>query len=72
MKPLTAKQLIRVLQANGFLLSRQKGSYMIWRHSVTGRIVPVPLHRKNKPLPIGTFLAIVRQSGIAREEFENK
>ncbi|OGL60633.1 hypothetical protein A3H10_00770 [Candidatus Uhrbacteria bacterium RIFCSPLOWO2_12_FULL_46_10] len=70
MRPMTARQVIRVLRANGFVLSRQRGSHMIWRHSEKGIIVPVPLHGQSKPIHIGTLLAIVKQSKIPKEEFE--
>lgn len=40
MRPLTAKKLICVLIANGFILARQKGSHAIYRHSNNGIIVP--------------------------------
>lgn len=33
-------------------------------------MVPVPLHGCNKVLPIGTFLAIVKQSGIDPQKFK--
>lgn len=69
MHPLNAQQLIVILRKHGFILVRQKGSHMIWRHETLGTIVPVPLHGKSKPLPIGTFLEIVKQSKIPREEF---
>lgn len=69
MHPLNAQQLIAILKRNGFVLARQKGSHMIWRHETLGIIVPIPLHGKTKPLPIGTFLEIVKQSKIPREEF---
>ena len=43
---------------------------MIFRHPHTNIAVPVPLHGGNKPLPLGTFLAIVKQSKIPKEEFK--
>ena len=69
---MTARQVIRVLRANGFVLSRQRGSHMIWRHFSTGTIVPVPvpLHGQSKPIPVGTILAIIKQSKIPKKEFE--
>lgn len=70
MRPLTAKKLISVLLANGFMLVRQKGSHAIYRHANNGIMVPVPLHGKNKPIFIGTFLAIVKQSKISPEKFK--
>lgn len=71
MKSLTAKQLTKILIRNGFELSRQKGSHAIYKNQ-TGQMVPVPMHGGNKPMPIGTFLAIMKQSQIDPGEFEQK
>jgi len=70
MRPMTAKKLIAVLAANGFILSRQKGSHQIYRHQDSNLIVPVPTHGQNKPLPVGTLLAIIKQSKIPKNKFE--
>lgn len=70
MRPLTAREVIKILEANGFALSRQKGSHMIFKNLATGTIVPVPSHGGNKPIHIGTFLAIVKQSRLSREMFK--
>ena len=70
MHSLNAKKLLQILKENGFVLSRQKGSHMIWKNPKNGIIVPVPLHGKSRPIPIGTFLAIVKQSKIPKEKFE--
>jgi len=43
---------------------------MIWRHSQSGIIVPVPLHGKSKPIFIGTLMAIIKQSKIPKEKFK--
>jgi len=69
MRPITAKKLIAILTANGFKLSRQKGSHQIFRHQVSHIIVPVPLHGKNRPILIGTLLAIIKQSKIPKNKF---
>ena len=70
MKPLTAKRLIQIIEQEGFHLSRQKGSHRIYRHSQKGVMVAVPMHGGNKVLLIGTFLAIVKQSGIGLQRFK--
>ena len=70
MRPITAKKLLAILTDNGFVLSRQKGSHQIYRHKIFGIIVPVPLHGKNKPIPIGTLVAIIKQSKIPKEKFK--
>jgi len=69
MHPITAKKLIKILKANNFRLSRQKGSHFIYKNIESGIIVPVPFHGKNKPILIGTLLAIVKQSKIPKEKF---
>jgi predicted RNA binding protein YcfA (HicA-like mRNA interferase family) len=70
MKPLSYRKIFKILEKNGFEISRQKGSHVIFKHREKNIIVPVPLHNKNKPLPIGTFLAIVKQSKIPKEDFK--
>ena len=70
MKSITAGKLIRILRENGFTLSRQKGSHMIWKDTENNIIVPVPLHGKSKPIPIGTLMAIIKQSKISKEKFK--
>jgi len=70
MKPLGAKSLIKILLENGFVVSRQKGSHVIFRNHQSGIIVPVPLHGKSKPISIGTFLSIIKQSKIPKEKFK--
>ena len=70
MRSLTAKQIVKTLIKHDFVLSRQKGSHQIYRHKQLGIIVPVAFHGGNKPIPIGTFLAIVKQSKIPKFEFK--
>ena len=69
MRPITAKKLIKILLAHGFILTRQKGSHAIYRND-DGVVVPVPMHGKNKPIHIGTFMAIIKQSKISKDEFK--
>lgn len=70
MRPLTAKQIIKILLENGFVLSRQKGSHQIYRHGASGIMVPVPFHAGNKPIFVGTFLEIVKQSKLSKDKFK--
>ena len=70
MRPLTAKQLVVILLANGFVLTRQRGSHQIYRNATVGVTVPVPLHAGNHPIHIGTFMAIVKQSKLPKKLFE--
>lgn len=70
MKPLNAKKTIKILLENGFILVRQKGSHQIFKHSINGNMVIVASHNKNKPIKIGTFLTIIKQSKLPPEKFE--
>lgn len=63
----SSKEVIRVLERNGFTLKSQKGSHC--KYVKENRIVIVP-HPKPH-LPIGTFLSIVRQSGLDKKDFGN-
>jgi predicted RNA binding protein YcfA (HicA-like mRNA interferase family) len=49
---------------------RQKGSHVVMQKATDSSTitVPVPLHSE---LRIGTLQAIIRQSGVARSEFES-
>ncbi len=63
----TAKDVLRVLRKNGFVLVGQKGSHKKLRHQ-NGAQVIVPDHG-NKPLPIGTLKSIIDGGRIDREDF---
>lgn len=63
---LKPREIIKIIERNGFELDRVKGSRHISYHKETIRRVVVPLH--NKDLPKGTLAAILRQAGLSREE----
>ncbi|MCH8263496.1 MAG: type II toxin-antitoxin system HicA family toxin [Proteobacteria bacterium] len=63
----SSKKIISVLEQNKFELIKQKGSHKKFR-SPEGRTVIVPDPKKE--IPIGTFLSIVRQSGLNRSDFD--
>lgn len=64
--PLTSKEVIRILEKNGFELDRVSGSHHIYIHPESKHRVIVPFHRKD--LPRGTLLEILRQAGIKPDE----
>jgi len=66
---LSGQEVRQILQQNGFVMVRQRGSHMIMqkRASNTTITVPVPDHRE---LRIGTLASIIRQAKLARELFE--
>lgn len=62
----TAKQLIKKLKQFGFQLDHVTGSHYIFRHPDSGQRAVVPYHFKT--LPKGTFLAILREAGLTKED----
>ena len=65
---LTGKELIRLLEQNGFEVVRVNGSHHRMRH-VDGRVTTVPVHG-NSDLPKGLLRKIVREDlVISMDEF---
>jgi len=65
--PLTARKVIRVLEAIGFERIRQSGSHATFRHP-DGRWTIVSIH-PGKTIPRGTLRKILRDAGLTVEEF---
>jgi predicted RNA binding protein YcfA (HicA-like mRNA interferase family) len=64
----SGKEVCRIMESEGFVQVRQRGSHIIMQRKVAGvtTTVPVPDHRT---LRIGTLQAIIRQSGLAKDKF---
>lgn len=67
-KVYTPKEVIKKLKKLGFIEDRQSGSHKILYHPKEKTRAVIPFHLKI--LPKGTFLAILRESKITKEEFE--
>jgi predicted RNA binding protein YcfA (HicA-like mRNA interferase family) len=61
------QHLIKLLELKGFLLKRITGSHHVFFHPELRKIIVVPVHGK-KDIPNGTFLSIIKQAGISKEE----
>jgi len=70
LRVLSGKQVCNILLQHGFVEVHQWGSHMVMQKhlSNTTITVPVPDHAE---LRIGTLQSIIRQSGIAKSEFES-
>lgn len=62
---LSPKYLIKLLEQNGFVFKRAKGSHQVFHNASTNKTIVVPLHG-GKDLKKGTFLAILKQAGIEK------
>ena len=61
------KNLISLLEHKGYELRRVNGSHHIFYHKGLKKAVVVPVHG-NKDIPKGTFMSILRQAGISKDE----
>lgn len=60
--PMTPKQMIKLLEENGFKEIRQDGSHKLFKNSVTGKTTTVPYHSKD--LKKGTEQKILKDAGL--------
>jgi predicted RNA binding protein YcfA (HicA-like mRNA interferase family) len=69
LRVLSGRETCRILESQGFLEVRRRGSHVVMqKRSAVGTVtVPVPDHSE---LKLGTLRSIIRQSGLARELFE--
>ncbi len=63
----SSKHLIKLLEAHGFFFKRAKGSHQVYFNPTNNITVIVPVH-SGKDIKKGTFLAILKQAGIDKEE----
>ena len=59
MKP---KELLKILQADGWVIDRVRGSHHILKHPIKPGRPTIPMHNKN--LKPGTYNSILKQAGL--------
>lgn len=59
--PLTGVEVIRILERNGWIITKIKGSHYQMRKDGYG---PVTVPRHNKDMKLGTLMAIEKATGI--------
>jgi predicted RNA binding protein YcfA (HicA-like mRNA interferase family) len=71
LKVLSGRDVTHILEQNGFVEVRRHGSHIVMQKLVAAGTItlPVPDHHELKR---GTLAAIVRQSLVPREEFEEE
>ena len=60
---LSPTYLIRLLEENGYIFKRGKGSHQVYYNPMNNKTIIVP-YRNGKDLKKGTFMAILKQAGI--------
>ena len=66
---ISGREACEILARHGFVEVRRRGSHIIMQKVVVGGTLTVPVPDRAE-LRTGTLRAIIRQSGIARKEFE--
>jgi predicted RNA binding protein YcfA (HicA-like mRNA interferase family) len=70
-RPISLKQLLKVLCQQGFVFVSQKGSHAKYRKAgIPTRTVIIKMSKKE--IPHGTFQAILLQSGLKENDFRQK
>lgn len=64
---LTATELIRVLQRDGWFFIRQHGSHRIFAHPTKPGTISVPMHT-GKMLRLGTLSQILKAAGLTPDD----
>jgi len=59
---MTAKDIVRILQADGWVKKSQRGSHLQFVHPTKKGKVTVPMH--DKDLDIKTYNSILKQAGL--------
>ena len=67
MRVLSGREVCRILSALGFVLARQRGSHMQYRHP-DGRCTTVPNHPGRDVSPV-ILRQIIKDTGSTLEEF---
>lgn len=58
-----AKEVIKLIQKDGWYLERQTGSHKIFKHPTKSGIVVIPDHGK-EDIKMGTLNSILKQAGL--------
>lgn len=64
---LKPKQVLKKFENLGFIIDRQSGSHLILYHPKTKKRAVIPIHLTD--LKKGTLSAILRESGVSKEDF---
>jgi len=58
------KELRKLIEADGWVLSRQSGSHMQFKHPVKIGLVTLAGHKPSVDVAIGTAMNVLKQAGL--------
>lgn len=62
-----AKEVIKLLESEGWYLSRQKGSHKQYKHPTKKGLVTVAAHKMSDEIALGTLNSIFKQAQITKK-----
>ena len=68
MKSMKAKDIIRLIEKDGWYLVRQKGSHRQYKHLEKKGLVTIAVHKLSDEIAVGTLKSILKQAQIDTEE----
>ena len=68
----SGSQIIKLLEKEGFTITRQKGSHISLHKKIENGKVILVVVPKHKEIKKGTLLSIIKQTGMTRDEFIGK
>ena len=68
LRPLSSREVIRILTKAGFVKLSQRGSHLKFFESGLASTVIVPANKKQ--IPVGTISSIIRQSKLDKGQFD--
>ncbi len=58
------KELRKLIEADGWILARQSGSHMQFKHPIKAGLVTLAGHKLSDDMAIGTTISILKQAGL--------
>jgi predicted RNA binding protein YcfA (HicA-like mRNA interferase family) len=60
----TERQLVALIERDGWKLDRVRGSHHTYVHPTKPGIVVIARHRKGRDIPLGLLLAVLKEAGL--------
>jgi predicted RNA binding protein YcfA (HicA-like mRNA interferase family) len=67
MRPVSGRELAHILERNGWVLLRVKGSHHIYGKKGMNARISIPVHG-NKPLKIGLLRHLLKTAGVSGDD----
>jgi predicted RNA binding protein YcfA (HicA-like mRNA interferase family) len=61
------KELIDLVEDDGWYFVRQKGSYRQYKHPIKSGLITISYHKITKHVPIGTLINILKQAELNKD-----